>query len=365
MPNTEATASATPARRSGRSRWSAGIAAVGIAALLAGCSSTPAAESASSDTELTTLKVALGWITNVEWAGFWAADAAGYYEDEGLKIEWQGGGPNAPTTMASVASGTADIGVEANTQALLQSIPEGNEFTLMGSVFQTSPSALVSLADNPVRTAEDLVGKTVLGQEGTQQQIDAILAINGLEKDYDYVTAGFDPGPLVEGAGDVYTAYLTNQPIILEESYGLSEDDYVVTTIADLGLPLYGSTIYTEADTLAADRDAMVGFLRATAKGWQDNEADPDANAELAVDVYGADLGLDINQQIRENRLQIPLTQSDLTDEKGLLYMDPAVLGGEMYDGLRAAGISELPDVDTILDLTLLDEIYADGPIAK
>ena len=35
---------------------------------------------------------------NVEWAGFWVADDQGYYTEEGITIDFIGGGPNAPET---------------------------------------------------------------------------------------------------------------------------------------------------------------------------------------------------------------------------------------------------------------------------
>ena len=154
----------------------------------------------------------------------------GYYAEEGLDIEWIGGGPNAPTTMATVAAGDADLGIVPSTQQWLQTFADGNDWTALGALFQDSPGALVSLAEDPVYSAEDLVGKTVLGQEGTQINYDATFALAGLEPDYDFIPVGFDIAPLVEGQGVAYTAYATNQPIMLEEQYGMSPDDYVVTT---------------------------------------------------------------------------------------------------------------------------------------
>ena len=165
---------------------------------LAGCAGSagdPASSEVSED--LTTIRVSLGWIKNVEWAGFWIADANGYYAEEGLDIEWIGGGPNAPTTMATVAAGDADLGIVPSTQQWLQTFADGNDWTALGALFQESPGALVSLAEDPVYSAEDLVGKTVLGQEGTQINYDAAFALAGLEPDYDFIPVGFDIAPFV------------------------------------------------------------------------------------------------------------------------------------------------------------------------
>lgn len=336
-----------------------GLVAV-TATALAGCSGAASSDSGSGSgsDDLTTIRVSLGWITNVEWAGFWLADSKGYYEDEGLDIEWIGGGPNAPTTMATVAAGDADLGIQPGAQAWLASFADGNDWTAVGTVYQDSPSSIVSLATDPVTSAEDLVGKTVLGQEGTQIDYDAIFTIAGLEPDYEFIPAGFDIAPLVEGQGVAYTAYATNQPITLEEQYGLDSDDYVVTLYSELGIPTYGNIIYGDSDYVADNGEAMEGFLRASVRGWQENGEDPAAAAELAVNEYGADLGLDLTQQTRENELQQPLVAGTTGDP--LFWMSTDRMTDVMYPGLTAAGYEDLPVPSDYIDMSYLEAALAD-----
>ncbi|PRY67855.1 ABC-type nitrate/sulfonate/bicarbonate transport system substrate-binding protein [Glaciihabitans tibetensis] len=328
-----------------------------VAAALAGCSSAEPAEPGAGD--LKTVRVSLGWITNVEWAGFWLADANGYYAEEGLDIEWIGGGPNAPTTMATVAAGDADLGIQPGAQAWLASFADGNDWTAIGALYQDSPASIVSLASDPVTSAEDLVGKTVLGQEGTQIDYDAIFKVAGLEPDYEFIPAGFDIAPLVEGQGVAYTAYATNQPITLEEQYGLESDEYVVTLYSDLGIPTYGNIIYGDSAYVEDNGDDMEGFLRASVRGWQENGTDPAVAAELSVNEYGADLGLDLTQQTRENELQQPLVEGTTGDP--LFTMDVDRMTDEMYPGLEAAGYEDLPAPSDYIDMSYL-EAAAAGP---
>jgi ABC-type nitrate/sulfonate/bicarbonate transport system substrate-binding protein len=329
-----------------------------LAALaLGGCAAGGAEEAAAGDEELETIRVSLGWIKNVEWGGFWIADAEGYYAEEGLEIEWIGGGPNAPTTMATVAAGEADLGIVPGTQSWLQSFADGNDWTAIGALFQESPGALVSLAEDPVTSADDLVGKTVLGQEGTQINYDAIFRLGGLEPDYEFIPVGFDIAPLVEGQGVAYTAYATNQPIMLEEQYGLAPDDYVVTLYAEFGMPLYGNVIFGDSAYVEENGDLMERFLRASIRGWQDNGEDPATGAQLAVDEYGADLGLDLEQQTRENELQQDLVEGSYGDP--LFWMDTALIEGTMYPGLEAAGVTDLPDPEDYVDMSYLEAAHA------
>ncbi|WP_150306555.1 ABC transporter substrate-binding protein [Planctomonas psychrotolerans] len=339
-----------------RAATTAGLALV-TALALSGCAAGGATATTEDGEELTTIRVSLGWIKNVEWGGFWIADQNGYYEEEGLDIEWIGGGPNAPSTMATVAAGDADLGIVPSTQQWLQTFAAGNDWTAIGALFQESPGALVSLADDPVRSAEDLVGATVLGQEGTQINYDAAFTIAGLEPDYEFIPVGFDIAPLVEGQGKAYTAYATNQPIMLEEQYGLAPDDYVVTLYADLGMPLYGNIVYGDSAYISDNGDDMEAFMRASIRGWQENGEDPSVGAELSVTEFGADLGLDLTQQTRENELQQELVVGEYGDP--LFWMDPETMRDVMYPGLEAAGYTDLPAPEDFIDMSYLEAAYA------
>lgn len=315
--------------------------------------------SAAGPASLGAASVAMGWINNVEYGGSWLALENGYYEEEGLEVEYLQGGPNAPTPTVAVAAGDAQIGVDASLRRFMDAVLEGNDFVIFGTQYQTSPGGVLSLASNPVRTPEDLVGIKFLGQEGVDITIDAVLDIAGLEKDYEFIPAGFTPDPLVEGAGDAYSCFVVNQPITLEQQFDLVEgEDFVVTTWAELGLPSYANMFFCQRTYLEENRDLLVAFLRGTIKGWELNEKDPTVAPQLAVDIYGADLGLDIVQQTRQNELQIPLMKGPLTDEKGLFWIDPATLGGDMFAALAAAGRDGLPDAASVIDLSILEAAY-------
>ncbi|GAA1802190.1 ABC transporter substrate-binding protein [Nesterenkonia flava] len=311
--------------------------------------------------EITQLDVSLGWIMNVEWAGFYIAEQNGYYAEECLDINWIQGGPNAASTMQNVSSGQAHIGVEPSMPNWLQDVVNGEDFVAIGSMFYDTPGAILSLAENPMESAEDLQGATILGQEGTRPMLDGVFGAAGMEPDYNFVSAGYDADPLVNGDGDALTVYATNQPIMLEQQYGMTEDDYVVTTYADLGLPQYGCLIYANGDTLEEMSEEMEGFLRASARGWLENEEDPEVAANLAVDVYGADLDLDLEQQIRENEIQIPFVRGPLADDE-LFYIDTERWGGEVYEGFEIAEMieGELPNPEDVVDMTFLEAAYAE-----
>jgi ABC-type nitrate/sulfonate/bicarbonate transport system substrate-binding protein len=337
----------------------AGIAGLGLGlapAALAACGA--GGDTGGGGGGTTSVRVALGWITNVEFAGFWIADDRGYYTQEGLDVEFLPGGPNAPDPTQTLAAHGAEIAIPVALQAFLSAVNEGNDFVSYGAMFQNAPSALLSMARKPVRTAKDIVGARVLGQQGVQPYIDAAMRLAGVPVEYQFIPVGYEPSPLVQGQGDVYTCFATNQPITLEQQGLVQDRDFIVTTYHQLGLEQYASVLCSERSWLDANRPTVEKFMRATVRGWQDNAADPSIAAHLAVEKYGADLGLDLAQQTRENQLQIPYTQSDLTASSGLFRIDPARLSGPMYKAYTAAGVTPLPDVAKIVDTTVLDNVF-------
>ena len=307
------------------------------------------------------LDVAMGWIKNVEYAGSWLALENDYYAAEGIEPNYLQGGPNAPASPVAIAAGDGQIGVSASMMALLDAINEGNDFVVFGTQYQVSPGAVLSMADKPVETPEDLVGITFLGQEGVDVSIDAVLDIAGLPRDYEFVVAGFTPDPLIEGQGDAYSCFLVNQPITLEQQGLVEGEDFVVTTWAELGIPSYANLFFSQRSWLEENRDAAISFMRATIMGWEANEADPAVAATLAVESYGADLGLDLAQQTRQNELQIPLMQSDATAAGGLFRIDPELWDGAMAEAYLASGRESMPAASDVVDLTILDEVFGDS----
>lgn len=333
----------------------------GLTAATAGALTACGTGGTSGASSATKLRITLGWINNVEFGGYFIADDRGYYKEEGLEIEFLTGGANAPSPAQSLAAGNADIGLAPSMGDTVVAAQKGSDIKIIGAVFQTNPGGLVSLTKDPVTTPAALAKATVLGQTGTQPTLDAILTHAGLKPTtYKFVPSGFDPSPLMDGQGNVYTCYITNQPTTLETKFGLVKDkDYVTASYSDLGLDSgYGDVIAVRGKFAAANPDAIAGFMRASIRGWQDNAKDPSIAAKLCVDKYGADLGLDLKQQIRQNELQLPLIQSAFTDKNGLLNMDMELLNAKMLPALKEIGVTPLPDkADDIVDLSYIKKV--------
>src|SRR5690349_16313105 len=84
-----------------------GLVAV-AAALSAGLGSAKAQPRAA---KLDNVTLQLKWVTQAQFAGYYAAQALGYYKDFGLNVKLRVGGPSI-TPEQVVASGQAQIGLD-------------------------------------------------------------------------------------------------------------------------------------------------------------------------------------------------------------------------------------------------------------
>ena len=304
------------------------------------------------------LTQALGWIPNAEYAGLWVAMDKGYFAEEGIDMGYTPGGPNAPGVLVQLAAGEADF-AGGDWVPFYEALARDNDFVVVACNYPISPAAVLSLAENPVRTPQDLVGKTILHQFPTDRNtVNTVLSKAGLPLEYELISVGFSPEPLLAGEGDVFLCYATNQPITLE-LLGMERDkDFFVTLWSDLGYDLPGAPIIVQRAFLEEKRELVVGFLRALARGWQDNAVDPELGAELAVNTYGVDFGLDLKQQIRQSELGSPLVTAP--GAPGPFWFDAALVDEAVLPVVEAAGVEgPLAGSDTAVDLGPLEEALA------
>jgi ABC-type nitrate/sulfonate/bicarbonate transport system substrate-binding protein len=298
----------------------------------------------------------LGWIPDVEYADLWVAEEKGYFAAEGVRLKVWPGGPNAPQPLIEVAARQSNVG-EAEWLPFLDTVHLGNDFVLIASIYPIHPGGLMSLARRPIRTPADLSGARFLVQGPNERtNIQAIFKLNHLQPNYELVPVGFSPDALLNGAGDAYYCFITNQPMVLEDMGMKQGVDFFVTRLDQLGYKVPGTLIFTQRETIRTRRAELVGYLKARLRGMKENTRNPGYAATLAVDKYGADLGLNLKQQMRTNELQIPLYQAPGT--RGPFAISPQEMLGPMYEAAAASGRMNLPDPSQILDMTLLEEAY-------
>lgn len=297
----------------------------------------------------------LGWVKNVGWAGTYFADKKGYFRDEGFSsVELVSGGPNAAPAESIVNSGQALVSL-SSPAITASAVNNGAKLRIIGVQFQTSPFIIASPIDKPLKTPQDCIGKRI-GIPGTNGPTwMAFLAANKIDPDsLESVNIGFSAAPLTSGQVDGLMGFVTNIPGPLKRQ---GFDTYYFG-FGDFNFRLVNNSYFVTDDSLVARRDQVKAFMRAEIRGWKDSIGSPEESARLAVQEYGADLGLDLVDQIDQARIQNTLIVNEETKVNGLFTMTPELIATSI-ELLKISGVESSPD---LFDMSILREIYDEDP---
>ncbi|NDE69418.1 MAG: ABC transporter substrate-binding protein, partial [Microbacteriaceae bacterium] len=263
---------------------------------------------------------------------------------------------------SEVLSGNALVGIANPISTAPVILEEGAPLKIIGTTYQKNPFTILSLKDKGnIATIQDLIGKRIGVQAGPNETLfDALLKANGIDAtQVTKVPVQYDPAPLVNGEVDGFLAYVTNESFVVESQ------GYEVTNLlfADNGLPFVTESFVVTQDSIDNNRAALKAFLKATIRGWKDSIADPNAGADLALNVYGKDLGLNADKEYYQSKTQNEiLVQTDETRANGLFTISDEMIALNLAT-LKAAGYTI--SADQLFDLSLLAEVYAENPDLK
>jgi NitT/TauT family transport system substrate-binding protein len=247
-----------------------------------GGSAAPSGSGAPSNSTATTaLNVGLGYIPSVQFAAFYRADQAGYYAAEGLMVTFQ----NAidADLVPKVGAGTLDLGLSDGT-SVIPAVSQGVPIKYVATVYAKFPSIVFAKSSSGITDANGLVGKKlgIPGKYGSSWiMLQALLASKGhTVSDLTIVEyPDFGQGAAVAGgAVDAATGFDNNEPVQLE----LTGTKVNVLRVDDV-TPLPGPGIIVGTATLAARKDAVAGFVRATLKAMNEIAATPSIGVDASI----------------------------------------------------------------------------------
>jgi ABC-type nitrate/sulfonate/bicarbonate transport system substrate-binding protein len=285
------------------------------------------------------------WVNDAEFIGYFVAIDKGYYAEEGLDLTYFPGGPDV-IPESTLISGKADLTLTTPETTIKAIVDQGAKFKIIGAQYQKNPIGIVSLAKNPILKPQDMVGKTIAVPPVNVISIEAVLKLNNIDpKSVNIVPYAYDPTPLIKGEIDGSSDFTTNVPYTIK----LAGEEAASFLVYDYGFTVYNDTVVVTEDTLKARRSDLVGFLRASRKGWTENFVDPAAWPPKFADTWYKGTGRTIDNEIYFNAAQKPLMEHP----KGIFYMDEEGIQKNI-DALGQIGIKATRDM---FDTSLLDEI--------
>ena len=323
--------------------------ALGGAGLLAANLGGPA----FAQSEPTELTVQLNWLETADFSPAFAAELKGFDRARGIQQSFVPGGPQVDPVQ-SVAGGAAAVGIAASVGQCALARASGIPIKIFAAFNRSSPIGLISLADSPINTPADAVGKRIGLQGGARLPWSIILKENGLSEDQmTIVPVAGDASPLVSKQIGGFWGSAVNQHIALERA-GVPNH---IMTRTEAGAPEHFSVMFAMERTVAERRGDIVAWLAALVEGqryFMDNVE------EVATYVVERSPALQLDPELVKLQAAgyLPYIAAPGKDLP-LLRIDEEGAGlaiGQLSDQGQLPSNVGLSD---ILDSSLLDEAYA------
>jgi len=245
-----------------RIRWLAVVAAVSVISLLAD-------QGMGQGADKVTLQ--LKWVTQAQFAGYYAAKARGLYSAEKLDVTIRPGGPDIVPEQV-VAGGGAQFGIDW-LPSLLSARDQGAPLVNIAQVFAHSGMRELAFKTSGIKGPADLRGRRVaVWFGGNEFELLATLDKYKIDRNRDVtlVQQPFDMNLLLSKQVDAAAAMTYNEYKQVLDA-GVKPDDLVVIDFNKEGTAMLEDGVFVRGDWLrsAANKAIAARFLRASLKGWQ------------------------------------------------------------------------------------------------
>ncbi|MBF0276998.1 MAG: ABC transporter substrate-binding protein [SAR324 cluster bacterium] len=211
----------------------------------------------------------LRWDHQFQFAGYYAADWQGYYQEEGLEVDIKTAilpDKKIVNSIDAVASQNADFGIGSADILIAQD--KGLPLVIVASIFQKSAAALFRKASTSFNSLADLTRLKVARRVNALVDIEmqVMLRAEGIDPDL-VIPRPHQPGiqHLLSGKVDIIPGYTITDPFS-----GLQNGvELAVIKPSDYGINFYGDSLFTHQQLVDDDPEQVHGFIRASLKGWQ------------------------------------------------------------------------------------------------
>jgi NitT/TauT family transport system substrate-binding protein len=238
------------------------------------CTTLMAACAPAEKPALQAVRLPMGYIPNVQFAPFYVAAEKGYFNEEGITVEFDY--KFETDGVALVGAGELPFSLVSGEQVPLARA-QGLPVVYAMAWWHGFPVAVAALEDSGIRTVQDLKGKKIgipILAGASYVGFRALLNSAGVtEEEVTLDVIGYNQvEALVGGQVDAAVVYANNEPIQLAaRGYKVN-----VIRVADF-VDLASNGLLTNEKTIAEKPELVRGMIRAILRAVEDTVTDPDA----------------------------------------------------------------------------------------
>jgi NitT/TauT family transport system substrate-binding protein len=262
-----------------RRYWVGGLAGLVLAGAVWAAAGAGASTAEQSKTAATKVTLQLKWVTQAQFAGYYAAKAKGYYKAAGLDVTIKPGGPNIVPEQV-VAGGQAQFGIDW-LSSLMLSRGKGVDLVSIDQVFNKSGLTLITWKDTGINTVAKMRDKTVGNWLfGNEFEVFAALAKFGMDpahnKGVKIFQQPFSMDFFLKRQTDAASAMTYNELAQVLEAKNpktgklFAMKDLNVIKMQAVGTSMLEDNVFTTGSYLksAANRETAKKFIAASLQGW-------------------------------------------------------------------------------------------------
>ena len=266
--------------------------------------------------------VQLKWLPQAQFAGYYVAQAKGYYKEAGLDVTIKPGGPDISPVQV-IAGNQADVVVNWMPDALAAR-EAGVPLVNIAQVFNQSGLMLTCKKASGVTSPKDFKGKTLGVWYGGNEYpfLNWMAKLGYKDSDIKILKQGFNVDPLLQNQAACISTMIYNEYWQVVDA-GVKESDLVTFFYEKEGVASLEDGLYVLESKLKdpAFVARMGKFLKATFRGWNDAVKDPAGAAKIVV---AADMSGSATEKVQKRQMEnvAKLITTASTPKMG--YLEPA-----------------------------------------
>jgi len=268
----------------------------------------------------------LKWLPQAQFAGYYVAQAKGFYKDAGLDVTIKPGGPDIAPAQVLAAKG-ADVTLDWMPSALAAR-EAGVPMVNVAQVFNRSGMMLTCKKSSGVNSPKDFKGKTLgVWFGGNEYPFLSWMGTlgyktSGANPDVKVLKQGFNVDPLLQNQAACISTMIYNEYWQVIDA-GVKASDLVTFPYEDQGAATLEDGLYVREPDLkdAAFVAKMAKFVKASLKGWDYALKNQDEAVKI---VLAADTSGGSTAKVQKRQLENVATLITNANTPKMGVLDPA-----------------------------------------